>query len=349
MRRPLALAGLGLLVLSACSQPTTITADPQASAYGTISISTGLSKETRLVAYLYAEALRQAGYSTTLVESTDRADYLNQLSSGVLPTPGATLSASNDPATLDIVPDFSGELLLHLTEDGRYSVAIMEQRAAATSSSTETSSPAASVTPSPQATSLNIGGLNQEDIKSSLKRLLPDGISLLEGSSADPRYTLAMTRAASAPHKYTGIGDLAPACPQLTFTLATGSTESISRALTSNYTCAPASVKASDTPEKNLEALLTDQAQVAQIRVTEPAISQNDLLTLSDPSNIFINQHITPIIRESEVPAGARNAINAVSSRLNNSDLTKLLKLTQGHDALSYEDAAKFWLDSTQE
>ena len=163
LTRRAALTSLALVpILAACgSNDTTPHVDPSASSYGTLRIGYGALREMRAVAHVYARALRQIGYSVELVDTDNsRATALRGLMvpSANSATPTATLP--DDEATgsttaaalesLDLVIDYSGDLLLYLTDDGKISPAAAQNERIAASVSA--SAQAAGVTLPPAAT-----------------------------------------------------------------------------------------------------------------------------------------------------------------------------------------------------
>ena len=133
LTRRAALTSLALMpLLAACgSNDTTPHVDPSASSYGTLRIGYGALREMRAVAHVYARALRQVGYSVELVDTDNsRATALRGLMvpSANSATPTATLpddeeSSAATVEALDLVIDYSGDLLLYLTDDGKISPA----------------------------------------------------------------------------------------------------------------------------------------------------------------------------------------------------------------------------------
>ena len=130
LTRRAALTSLALMpLLAACgSNDTTPHVDPSASSYGTLRIGYGALREMRAVAHVYARALRQVGYSVELVDTDNsRATALRGLMvpSANSTTPSATLpddeesGVANTVEALDLVIDYSGDLLLYLTDDGK--------------------------------------------------------------------------------------------------------------------------------------------------------------------------------------------------------------------------------------
>ena len=167
LTRRAALTSLALVpLLAACgNNDATPQVDPSASSYGTLRIGYGALREMRAVAHVYACALRQIGYSVELVDTDNsRVTALRGLMvpSANSATPTATLPDDEEtgsatdavPEALDLVIDYSGDLLLYLTDDGKISPAAAhnERVAASVSASAQaagvTLPPAAPQTPS---------------------------------------------------------------------------------------------------------------------------------------------------------------------------------------------------------
>lgn len=344
--------GTCALLLTACGHSTGITEDPEAVSYGTITISSGVNEETELVAHLYAKALQQVGYSTEIIDTGDsRADYLAQLEKNLDPTPSAT---ANRADTIDLAPDYAGELLMYLTDDAKYSVSYLEQQEAAASASA-TPTPSETVlpepSPTPQDTSLNVTSLNSTSIHDSIGRLLPEGLQTLNGSAADPKHGLYITRALAGSENYSTLADIEEDCSTLAFAMpATYENSSyLGKSLATYYGCTPQVMTQDSDQTQRVLDLTQNTVQLADLRTTLPEVQDNALIRLDDPTNIFISQNITPIVRSNEMPESARTAINTVSERLTNDELTKLLRLTTGEQAVSYENIATFWLEQSQE
>ena len=60
---------------------------------------------------------------------------------------------------------------------------------------------------------------------------------------------------------------------------------------------------------KTLSALLNDTVQVADIYSTTPSIIENDLVTLTDPKNLFASQQVVPIVSTSKASDHVRKAV----------------------------------------
>ena len=372
-RRAVALSSVGLLVaLSGCGGTGGIQEDPQAAEFGTIKISKGLSQETETVANIYAQALQEAGYSVEIVDTGDtREDYLNAM--GGLEEPEAStasasptgITPSADPATVDLTPDYSGNLLYELTDDGAFSTAYIEQQRKASAEATQSASaeatsaesaeanvtPTALATPSPQQTSLQAPSMSSSDILDSIDRLLPSTLQLLAASDGQNRDALVVTQATAAKYELNSMTDLSDYCKKLTFGVTTKFSEKPYglKALSEYYQCKPKAVKIFDDQTELSQALASNEVQVADIYSASSQISQNAYKVLDDPAGIFIPQQIVPIMRVNELPSSAQDAVNTVSRQITTGDLKTFDRLTHGSEAMTPEEVAKFWLERSTE
>ena len=383
--RRAALTSLALMpLLAACgSNDTTPHVDPSASSYGTLRIGYGALREMRAVAHVYARALRQVGYSVELVDTDNsRATALRGLMvpSANSATPTATLP--DDEATgsttaaalesLDLVIDYSGDLLLYLTDDGKISPAAAqnERIAASVSASAQaagatlppaapptteestTAAPATDGTASPAASStrsadpINLRAMSTTDMTNAISRILPEELMLLNGASATNKDVLVTTRAVSARHKLNSLANLREVQSSLAFSIPTGYSSGTYGvdSLRSLYRYRVHDPKIQDDPAERVNALTADTVQVTLLHSSDSAIEENRLVTLEDPSTALLQQQLVPIIRRT-LPDSARTAINRVSSTLDTGNLSFLLRLTSGSNPIADDDAAQFILD----
>ena len=387
LTRRAALTSLALMpLLAACgSNDTTPQVDPSASSYGTLRIGYGALREMRAVAHVYARALRQVGYTVELVDTDNsRAAALRGLMvpSANSATPTATLP--DDEATgsttaavlesLDLVIDYSGDLLLYLTDDGKISpAAAQNERIAASVSASAAAAgvtlpPAPTVTPtasestasahaedgtaSPSASStrsadpINLRAMSTTDMTNAISRILPEELMLLNGANATNKDVLVTTRAVSARHKLNSLANLREVQSSLTFSIPTGYSSGTYGvdSLRSLYRYRVHDPKIQDDPAERVNALTADTVQVTLLHSCDSAIDDNRLVTLEDPSTALLQQQLVPIIRRT-LPDSARTAINRVSSTLDTGNLSFLLRLTSGSNPIADDDAAQFILD----
>ena len=379
LTRRAALTSLALMpILAACgSNDTTPHVDPSASSYGTLRIGYGALREMRAVAHVYARALRQVGYTVELVDTENsRATALRGLmvpsaSSATLPDDEETGSTAAVEA-LDLVIDYSGDLLLYLTDDGKISPAAAqnERIAASVSASAQaagvtlppaatptteestTSAHATDGTASPSASStrsadpINLRAMSTTDMTNAISRILPEELMLLNGASATNKDVLVTTRAVSARHKLNSLANLREVQSSLAFSIPTGYSSGTYGvdSLRSLYRYRVHDPKIQDDPAERVNALTADTVQVTLLHSSDSAIEENRLVTLEDPSTALLQQQLVPIIRRT-LPDSARTAINRVSSTLDTGNLSFLLRLTSGSNPIADDDAAQFILD----
>lgn len=383
LTRRAALTSLALMpLLAACgSNDTTPHVDPSASSYGTLRIGYGALREMRAVAHVYARALRQVGYSVELVNTDNsRATALRGLMvpSANSATPSATLpddeesGVANTVEALDLVIDYSGDLLLYLTDDGKISPAAAqnERIAASVSASAQaagvTLPPAATptaeestasahatdATASPTASStrsadpINLRAMSTTDMTNAISRILPEELMLLNGANATNKDVLVTTRAVSARYKFSSLANLRDVQSSLVFSIPTGYSSGTYGvdSLRSLYRYRVHDPKIQDNPAERVNALTADTVQVTLLHSCDSAIEENRLVTLEDPSTALLQQQLVPIIRRT-LPDSARTAINRVSSTLDTGNLSFLLRLTSGSNPIADDDAAQFILD----
>lgn len=379
LTRRAALTSLALMpILAACgSNDTTPHVDPSASSYGTLRIGYGALREMRAVAHVYARALRQVGYTVELVDTENsRATALRGLmvpsaSSATLPDDEETGSTAAVEA-LDLVIDYSGDLLLYLTDDGKISPAAAqnERIAASVSASAQaagvtlppaatptaeestTSAHATDGTASPTASStrsadpINLRAMSTTDMTNAISRILPEELMLLNGAHATNKDVLVTTRAVSARHKLNSLANLREVQSSLAFSIPTGYSSGTYGvdSLRSLYRYRVHDPKIQDDPAERVNALTADTVQVTLLHSSDSAIEENRLVTLEDPSTALLQQQLVPIIRRT-LPDSARTAINRVSSTLDTGNLSFLLRLTSGSNPIADDDAAQFILD----
>lgn len=385
LTRRAALTSLALMpLLAACgNNDATPQVDPSASSYGTLRIGYGALREMRAVAHVYARALRQVGYSVELVDTDNsRATALRGLMvpSANSATPTATLPDDEEtgsttaaaPEALDLVIDYSGDLLLYLTDDGKISPAAAqneriaasvsasaqaagvtlppaatptaEESAASAHATDATASPTASSTRS--ADPINLRAMSTTDMTNAISRILPEELMLLNGAHATNKDVLVTTRAVSARHKLNSLAHLREVQSSLTFSIPTGYSSGTYGvdSLRSLYRYRVHDPKIQDNPAERVNALTADTVQVTLLHSCDSAIDDNRLVTLEDPSTALLQQQLVPIIRRT-LPDSARTAINRVSSTLDTGNLSFLLRLTSGSNPIADDDAAQFILD----
>lgn len=295
-------AGIGLaLVLSACGGSSNPLENAPASSGTASGAGTSLVvgsadfPESQIIAELYAGALNAAGVTaTTKPNIGSREVYFTAVQDG----------------SVDVVPDYTGNLLLHLDKDA-----------------TEVSA---------------------EEIAKALPAKLPDGLAVLEPAKAENKDAMVVTKATAEKYQLKSIEDLAKVCNEITVGApATFAERSYGLpGLKSKYNCEPRKLEpfSDGGGPVTLKALLEDKVQVADIYTTTPSIADNDLVILEDPKNNFIAQQVIPLYNEAKMTDTAKEALNSVSRILTTDDLMNLNRAVSGDQKQGAKEAAAAWL-----
>lgn len=294
-------AGAGLaLVLTACgggSSPLSTGAATTGSGTGGTALVIGSADftESQIIAEVYAGALNGAGVTaTTKPNIGSREVYFKAVQDG----------------SVDVVPDYSGNLLLHVNKDA-----------------TEVSA---------------------DDIYKALPGKLPEGLAVLDAAKAENKDAMVVTKATAEKYTLKSIEDMAKVCSELSIGAPATFAERAYGlpGLKKNYDCVPKKLEpfTDGGGPVTVKALLSDQVQVADIYTTTPAIADNDLVVLEDPKNNFIAQQVLPLYNKAKMTDKARDALNAVSRILTTEDLINLNRAVSGSQKQNPKDAAASWL-----
>ena len=258
--------------------------------------------ESQILAEIYAGALARAGFNArTQLSIGAREAYLGALASGAV----------------DVIPDYSGNLLLYLD---------------------------------PKATASTAEEILQA-LPAALSTLQTRGGELraLKASAAEDKDSLVVTAQTAQKYGLRSLEDLASHCTDLKLGAAP---EFAERAygipgLKEKYGCVPAEfVPLSDGGGAlTVKALLDDTVQVVDLYSTTPAIEQNQLVVLEDPKNMILAQQVLPIINTSRVPDSAAEVLNRVSAKLTTADLRTLNDRVSGTSKQEPAQAAATWLN----
>ncbi|MGY1840202.1 MULTISPECIES: ABC transporter substrate-binding protein [unclassified Modestobacter] len=157
-----------------------------------------------------------------------------------------------------------------------------------------------------------------DDVYAELTAAVPDGLRVLDQSSATDQDSYVVTRAFAEKWGLTSIADLAKVTEPLTLG---GNSEGESRpngpqGLKNTY-----GVDVAFTPIEDgggpltVKALQDGDIQLAIIYTADPSIAANDLVTLEDPAGLFLASHVVPVASD-DVDAGAAEVIDAVDEAL---------------------------------
>ncbi len=181
-----------------------------------------------------------------------------------------------------------------------------------------------------------------DDVYAALPDALPEGLSVLDQSSATDQDSYTVTAAFAEENSLVAIGDLANVTAPLTLG---GAPELAERpygptGLLETY---GVTVAFSPTADTTVEALLANTIQVANVYTADPRIQTDDLVVLEDPEGLFLASNVVPVV-SGELPDGAAEIINEISAALTPEGLVAL-NVQSTVDQESTPDIAKAWLE----
>jgi osmoprotectant transport system substrate-binding protein len=292
---------LGLaLALSACAGGsdtlnTESAASSSASAREPLVIGSADSIESQIIAEVYAGALTAAGVTASTKPSVGSREI--------------SFKAVQD-GSIDIVPDYSGKLLLQVDKEAAQ--------------------------------------VSADEILQALRGKLPDGLGVLEASKAENKDAMVVTKATAEKYHLKSLQDLAKVCGELVMGAPATFAERAYGlpGLKKNYDCVPKKLEPFNDGggAVTVKALLEDDVQVADIYTTTPAISDNDLVVLEDPKNNFIAQQVLPLYKKDKMTDRAKETLNNVSRTLTTEDLINLNRAVSGNQKQDLKEAALAWL-----
>ncbi|AKT52555.1 ABC transporter substrate-binding protein [Arsenicicoccus sp. oral taxon 190] len=185
-----------------------------------------------------------------------------------------------------------------------------------------------------------------EAILTELKGALPAHLEVLDPAKAEDKDAVVMTKAKAGELGVTSIADLKGKAEQLTIG---GPAEWQSRSygipgLEKTYGLKFKGFRKLDAGGPlAVQGLKNGQVDLANIFTTDPAIKVNDFVVLQDPQNFFAAQNVLPLAVKGKLDAKGKEALNAVSAKLDTQGLTDMLtKVSVDHK--KPEDVATEWL-----
>jgi osmoprotectant transport system substrate-binding protein len=192
----------------------------------------------------------------------------------------------------------------------------------------------------------NAKATSTDEVNSALKSTLPSGLEILDSSAAEDKDSVTVTKETAQKYSLKSIPDLAPVAKDL---ILGGPPEFKTRVqgvvgLKDTYGVVFKEFKSLDTAGPiTVAALKKGDIQAANLFTTDPAVPANGFVVLDDPKSLFSAQNVTPLVNTKGVNDTARQALNAVSAKLDTTTLAELDKkvITDKQDA---DAVAKQWL-----
>jgi osmoprotectant transport system substrate-binding protein len=180
-----------------------------------------------------------------------------------------------------------------------------------------------------------------DDVYAALQDALPDGLTVLDQSSATDQDSYNVTAAFAEENNLVSLGDLANVTTPLTLG---GAPELEERpygpsGLLDKY---GVTVGFTATGDTTVEDLLAGTINIANVYSADPRIQTEDLVTLEDPEGLFLASNVVPLVN-ADVADSIADVINAVSAALTPEGLVAL-NVQSTVDQLSSADIATQWL-----
>jgi osmoprotectant transport system substrate-binding protein len=194
----------------------------------------------------------------------------------------------------------------------------------------------------------NDSSTSTDQVNAALKAKLPSTLEILDSAKAEDKDSLNVTKATADKYSLKSIEDLKPVASSL---VLGGPPEFKTRrqgsvGLKDLYGLDFKEFRSLDTAGPvTVAALEKGDIQVANLFTTDPAIAVNNFVVLDDPKNLFSSQNVTPLVYKSAVNDTARNALNALSAKLDTPTLTQLMRKV-AVDKQDPEKVATDWLKS---
>ncbi|MGE3194539.1 MAG: ABC transporter substrate-binding protein [Microbacteriaceae bacterium] len=180
-----------------------------------------------------------------------------------------------------------------------------------------------------------------DDVYAALADALPEGLTVLDQSSATDQDSYNVTAQFAADNNLVSLADLA----NITVPLTLGGAPELEErpygpaGLLSKYSV---SVGFTATGDTTVEDLLAGTVNIANVYSADPRIQTEDLVTLEDPAGLFLASHVVPLVN-AELADSLAEVINAVSAKLTPAGLVAL-NVQSTVDQLSAADIATQWL-----
>lgn len=180
-----------------------------------------------------------------------------------------------------------------------------------------------------------------DDVYAELKTALPEGLTVLDQSSATDQDSYNVTADFAAANNLKSLADL----KNVTVPLTLGGNAELEQrpygpsGLLSKY---GATVGFSATGDTTVEDLLAGTINIANVYSADPRIQTDKLVTLADPDGLFLASNVVPLVN-ADIADEIADVINAVSAKLTPEGLVAL-NVESTVDQKSSAEIATKWL-----
>lgn len=189
-----------------------------------------------------------------------------------------------------------------------------------------------------------------DEVVKALAEKTPAGMKVLKPAAAEDKDSYNVTKEYAAQHNLTSLADL----KNITGTLRVGGMPELAqrsygpKGLASVYGVDAAKMTLVPLSDGGgpltIKALKEGSVDVADIYSTTPAIVDNGFVTLADPQNLILPQHVVPLVSDRVNTAAVASVLDAVSAKLTTADLLVMNGKNSGAEKVSAKDVAAAWL-----
>ncbi|MGZ0211152.1 MAG: ABC transporter substrate-binding protein [Actinomycetales bacterium] len=179
-----------------------------------------------------------------------------------------------------------------------------------------------------------------EDVYAELTEALPEGLTVLEQSSATDQDSYNVTADFAAANSLTSLADLADVAD-----LKLGGNAELEErpygpaGLKDVY---GATVGFTATGDTTVAALVEGTINIANVYSADPRIQTENLVTLTDPEGLFLASNVVPLVN-TDIADSIADVLNAVNAKLTPEGLVAL-NVQSTVDKMSSDDIASAWL-----
>lgn len=175
-----------------------------------------------------------------------------------------------------------------------------------------------------------------------LRGKLRPGLEVLRPSPAEDKDVLAVTQETAA-SGVRSMQDLGARCGQLVLGAPAEWKSRWTARIEQLYGCRFADIRSLEAGSVTVDALRTNQIQVADLFTTSAAIGTNRLVELDDPKHMYPAQNVVPLVNRGRLNARQVAALDRVSAALTTDELTRLDRRVDA-DKANPADVAKEFL-----
>ncbi|WP_245588847.1 MULTISPECIES: ABC transporter substrate-binding protein [Actinoalloteichus] len=189
------------------------------------------------------------------------------------------------------------------------------------------------------------GETTPDDVYGALAERLPEGLAVLDQAEAQNSDVLTVTEGTAGRYGLETLDDLGEVCGELVLGAAGEWRDRWASRIQELYGCEFAEIRTTDAGGPiTIDNLDDGTVDVANLFTTMPAIQEHGFVELEDTRQMYPAQNVVPLVRDGDLSAEQRDALNEVSARISTDDLTELARRVEV-DRENYVDVARDFVE----